>query len=255
MESEDKIKTKLCIWCKSEIPKGASICVHCNSYQKKWKSEAKFLTGIARLLTIVAGVVVFIVTNFPEFRKIVDWNDEVKVISFVNNQEVIISNVGDGDLFIEYIQFVLPMNDSSSATETIRIQEMVKQGTVLKHTLNDGSKFSGGSFVKGGNTPTTQKRVEIANRAIGDNDCFALDIRDINDVAYKQVKAYYEREFESGVMTLPCQAKLFFYSFTKKKIIESTFEVVAMVVRNPTEFCALELLEIMDKPIEKDTIN
>ena len=42
-----------CVACKQEIPRGASICSVCKSYQSSWKNTVQYVAGLVTLLVLI----------------------------------------------------------------------------------------------------------------------------------------------------------------------------------------------------------
>jgi hypothetical protein len=105
-----------CIACKLDIPQGASVCTHCNSFQAQWKNTVQYLSRLFGVITIALGASTYIVSSLPEIRKIVFWSDSVKVLSFSSNQGVSLANTGDGDIFVTHIYLKGSTNESYFTT-------------------------------------------------------------------------------------------------------------------------------------------
>jgi hypothetical protein len=85
------IAVPLCIACKQPIEVGATLCPKCASYQRRWRNEIKYWSGIAGLVTLIATGLAFagnnalllydrlfppdlVVSEFNSFGKVALWN-------------------------------------------------------------------------------------------------------------------------------------------------------------------------------------
>lgn len=89
-----------CIYCKSEIPEGASVCFICKNYQKMWKNFLPYVGAGIALLTFILSALLFIVTKGQELWKSITWKDDIRVLSFNSNGQSSLLNIGDGDVFV-----------------------------------------------------------------------------------------------------------------------------------------------------------
>ena len=231
-----------CTTCMSSIPAGATVCVNCGAFQKKWPNTLKFIAATSGALTIMGSLLVFTITKLPEVRKIVAWRDSVQVLSFVKDRDLIVSNTGDGEVLLQYILITRPMTNGADATMGIPVEKAVKAGNILIYNFpkTDGApdlRKAKGTYVLGGSKPITDEWIGIANKAIDERDCYSLEFRLASDAGYLQVLDHYQKELHSGVMTLPHTAKIYYYSIRERKVFSEPFDIVAMVLRGNPPGC------------------
>jgi hypothetical protein len=232
-----------CTSCMSPIPKGAKVCLHCKAYQKRWLNILRYVAAISGVLAIAGSLLVFTMTKLPEARKIVAWRDSIQVLFFDDDKSIIVLNTGDGDMLLQYVLITKP-SPAGDGSYSIPINEVVKAGRTVTHRFAN-SNASGsewevkGDYVVDGNETTAKERVEIAKIPVdGHAACHSLELRLASDEGYQQVNEHYQKYFHAGVMTIPFTAKLFYYSIEKDKKLNSSFDIVAMVLRSPGTKCA-----------------
>lgn len=238
----------LCIDCKSQIVHGAKKCNECGAYQNGYKNALIFGAQVAGFLVIIASAISYLINSMPEIRKILFWKDSLIVLSLDNNK-VVFSNSGDGDLYIESIEILRPTQDSdSAATITESIAIVIRSGEVLKHNFVYG-KDNKDTFkrvtIAGGDSPITDEWVAIANDAISQKICFELSYFDSDNSQYRQMKQHYEWASIAGPMIIPHYGKVHAYSIKKQRVVVVPFEVVGVVYKISTTECDIfhELLK------------
>ena len=81
----NRVTTK-CIACKTDIKYNASICPNCQSYQRAWKNQLRFLAVTVGLLAIVSSAVTYIWGEATEWNRQRKWRDSVEVIDLRYSQ-------------------------------------------------------------------------------------------------------------------------------------------------------------------------
>ena len=111
----EDLRLKECKVCGAQIEAIASVCNQCLSYQAVWKNHLRYIANVIGILTIVSGVIVFIISMAPEVRKAIIWRDEIQILSFNSIKAVSIANLGDGEVFVSHIQIESDMPGFSKA--------------------------------------------------------------------------------------------------------------------------------------------
>jgi hypothetical protein len=225
-----------CVACKSEINQGATLCPTCKTYQSKWKSVVQYIAGIVGILTILASLFVYIVSGLPIVRKELLWKDKVNVLSFNSNQDLVITNVGDGDIFLSHVD--LRANGPDVLTSILRIGISVPTGAVSKHRffsdhqeMKERPKMN---LVSGVSEDAWNEALRRA--AHHDDPCFAIIFYYAKDPSYLQmVNAYQEKG--KVFQTIPSTAALHFYSVGSKKDLKEEFPVVGTVTFRSIPTC------------------
>lgn len=90
-----------CRYCGERISDHATLCRHCSSYQARWKNWVPHIGGAIALITLLASAGVFIISATTSVFENLTWQDEVVVIALDSSKEIVVWNVGDGDVFLE----------------------------------------------------------------------------------------------------------------------------------------------------------
>jgi hypothetical protein len=104
MNSDDQ--KNLSIACKSEIPQKTTPCPICSCFQKNWMNRLRYLATISAAITLISAAVYFI-RSVPEIVKIITWKDDIQVLSLKTTSRITLANIGEGDVFITNLRFIL----------------------------------------------------------------------------------------------------------------------------------------------------
>lgn len=122
---------KTCIACGAEIPVQASICNKCSSYQAAWKNHIRYIGNVIGIFSVIAGALVFVISTMPEVQKALNWQDEVRILSFTSTKPISIANVGDGEVFVTHIHISGETPSKISYSEIERIGRSIEAGRVI----------------------------------------------------------------------------------------------------------------------------
>ena|SRR5215469_5992220 len=110
-ELDPALQKTACKYCGSEIALGASLCPECKSYQSRWRNALTYIGGLAGVLALVISALTFTYSKIDEMLAARRWKDNVSVIYMTypgrnseHNGEMLITNSGDGDVFISSLQ-------------------------------------------------------------------------------------------------------------------------------------------------------
>jgi ribosomal protein L40E len=95
----EQSETVPCIACRAAIPKSATVCSACKSYQIRWKNRLQYLAGITAL---VVALFTWTVPALPTIRKVLFWRDDVRVIALNSRGSAVVANYGDGEVFLSH---------------------------------------------------------------------------------------------------------------------------------------------------------
>jgi hypothetical protein len=65
---KSKDQRQKCIQCKNEIPLGAKLCTHCNSYQNRAKNLIKFLAIVVGFTAALGTAVIHSLSLYPAVK-------------------------------------------------------------------------------------------------------------------------------------------------------------------------------------------
>src|SRR6267378_7585945 len=121
---------KPCIACGSLIPAGAPICATCKSYQASWRNTLNYIGGITGILTIIFSAIAFSSAQVISIIRTLTWFDKVTVSSMKYPGSMLVSNSGDGDVFVTTLEFYW-QNERANTQHPINLQ--LKKGQITQH--------------------------------------------------------------------------------------------------------------------------
>lgn len=252
------IEKNTCIQCRSEIPAGANLCVHCGSYQNKVKNHIKYAAIIVGFLAALGTAIMHSVSLFPIVETILFPNPDIDVIGFKSNQRLILANTGNHELFITHVHYEaenIPYKNIAKEklsivldkpTECITIGGdlstdpfdtnedvgiVIKPGEVVKYIF-DKDIPEGMSYVHGRTQDDWLQIVFIAS-ANKKSSCIRPVFYSLNDRRFKQMKD----NAGFGLNTFPAKAVISAFSPQTGKMIEFPFKAVGTIVINQEKKC------------------
>lgn len=247
-----------CLQCKSEIPSGARLCIHCGSYQNKFRNNLKYAAIIVGFLAALGTAAMHSLSLVPIVKAILFPNPEINVIGFKSNQRLIVANTGNLELFISYVHYesnnieydnivkeklavVLdkPIEDielnsdfSSDPFDTNEdVGTVLKPGEILKFDFEKNIP-KGMSFVHGKNSDDWLQIVLIAGMNKKSN-CISPVFFSLNDRRFKQMRD--NAEFDLNIF--PAKATISAFSPQTGREIELPFEVAGTVAISQNKEC------------------
>lgn len=257
VEPENTAKN-YCAQCKSEIPSGAKLCVHCGSYQNKFNNHLKHAVIIVGFLAALGTAAMHSISLAPIVKTILLPNPDIKVIGFKSNQRLIVANTGNLELFISHVHYesnnieyenivkdklavVLdkPINDidlnSEFSSDPFNTNEdvgvVLKPGKILKFDFNKDIP-KGMSFVHGKTSDDWLQIVLIAGMNKKSN-CIRPVFFSLNDRRFRQLK----NNVELNLNIFSAKATIFAFSPQTGKEIEFPFEVAGTVTISQDRIC------------------
>jgi len=222
-----------CIDCQSQIPTKAKKCVKCGAFQNRFKNHLTYFAQVTGFLTIIVSALVFLVNSTPELRKNISWKDTLKVLT-LDESEVVFSDNGDGDLFIESIEIVR-LTPANSSTLSFPINKLIRKGDILRHSLPE--KPGDWKTVASEASSGTEEWNYFANQTVTKDSCYELRYYDSDNTQYKQVLAHYQINGQKGPMNLPHRAIVHAYSMKQQKMLSIPFGIVGLVVQIISREC------------------
>jgi hypothetical protein len=242
-------ETKRCKECKTSIIVGAKKCVVCGAFQSRWKSAVHFISIIAGAITLFSGAVVFIVNSYPEFKKVLDWNDDIEVLSYNSLTHISIINIGDGDVYLDTIHTNFEFANRSGS-DTQGLANVIKSGEVKRRTLIlKGSEPLNIVNILEVYPPMSPQWISIAANAINKVDCFLMQVVDANDASYLQSSEHYAKNGNAKLMTVPHVTEISFYSIKQKKRLRKRVNTIGIVQMD--EDCIIARKIKSEEPIVK----
>jgi len=206
-----------CVACKSEIIPGAIICPVCKIYQSGWKSRLQYFAAIAGSITVITGFIAlltYVGATWPEVRKVIFWRDRLEVTSFDSESSIVISNFGDGEIFVSHLVL---SSEKPMFAESRAINISAKAKSFISLDFGEVSGW--------GTVPLSEKAWQEVLK-IGKDDCFKWNFFDANNPHYHNLKKYFGDNFRS----LPLVAHLIFYSGSDGRRMSKDFPIYAVPV-------------------------
>lgn len=146
---EDK---KRCIYCDSEIPKRANICVVCKSDQSQYKNWLIAAGGLTGLVTFFASAVSFLIVNTIDIYERIHWAERLSVYNLrIESQSqfsLIFSNSGKYPIFVDQIVikwqhgvFSVKIGRQVEPNQFIYIDEAEKEPTKVKFLYSHAAVY------------------------------------------------------------------------------------------------------------------
>jgi hypothetical protein len=147
-----------CVYCRSSIEYGATICPVCKSYQAPWRNWLTYFGGLAAFIALIASAITFVYVNVVEiiYRNLN--RDKLSVLSLAYpgyfttpDGNILVSNHGDNDLFLSDLVIVFK-NQNGIGNFQIPIGINLKQNSVANvkpYYRNDGpfKQSNSGGFI------------------------------------------------------------------------------------------------------------
>jgi len=176
----DTPETQECIACKQQIPKGASLCPVCKSYQRNWKNHLQYTAGVAALVVLMISASTWLWGNA---RKLLLYRDDVRVISASTLDSAVVVNRGDGDVFVSHLLFTMPGRSSDWTAPRLIFDEKLAAGQFIRREFPK-LKFEAGEVVRG--LSVTEFETQVSRAANGD-PCLELVFTIASDALLREM--------------------------------------------------------------------
>ena len=198
--------TTKCIACKTDIKDNAIICPNCQSYQRAWKNQLRFLAVAVGLLAIVSSAATYIWGEVTEWNRQRKWHDSIEVIDFSRSGESSFLNSGDGEIFLSYIHLRAPQNGWE---QTIPINIPIRSGqfAIVPPTTSAANKLKEHRYRIGTDLPDAGFRRYLHATALWD-DCVFFDVHYESGPVFQQIK----RDLGDALQTFESTAELHYRS-------------------------------------------
>lgn len=172
----------LCVACKREIQKNATICSECKSYQAKWKNNLQYFAGTASLLAVAAAAA----TWFFGALNHTFGPDDVRLIAANSQGSAVVANFGSRDVFISHLFMQMAGRSTNWATRVAVFNEKLTSGQFAQHTFQGTADMETPYVIIRGIADTEfENRV---TRAVNNDNCFKLVFYSTNDSNFIEIK-------------------------------------------------------------------
>jgi hypothetical protein len=185
--SKKGIYSKKCIACKNYIPKEANICQGCGSYQNIIKNELKYLANIAAIFAVIGAALAYLINTAPSIKKVLFWNDDIRVISLNTDDKITIGNYGDGDVYLDHLHIhVKSERKNQIHLRKIEINDVLSPGKFLTKDIKEFEKRTKKHFTI---LPLPEMNDEELHEelyaALDNAECYSLSFHVESDASYK----------------------------------------------------------------------
>jgi hypothetical protein len=219
-----------CIACKGALAPGASLCLHCGSFQSGWKNDLRYWATLVGLVAFISTAVAYLFSVGPEIRKTFAWEDRIKVLDVILPGFIVVANTGDGNVFVQKLHWTGNVDDFYS-TGTIPINKTISKEpgleTIdLKRSGLEKKEFAG-RYLSNKEVPRELRR-EKWQEARSDNKCWDVKIQLAKSESMLETQAGTGEEFWS----IPLKGTLYFYSLHANRTFEAEVPLLGFVVKN-----------------------
>jgi hypothetical protein len=177
---------KVCVACASPIPIGASLCPTCKTWQSPRRRLLQDLAGVVGIIALLGSASVYVVSKLPDVRRTLFWRDDIQVLAFKSEGDLLVANRGDGEVYVSHISLGI-RHEGRNRSVTLRLGESIVSGSILKHTFERDSPRI---FISAVSDDVWTK---VSARATGNrtDPCFSLVFFSRNDPTYLMVSQTY----------------------------------------------------------------
>lgn len=175
------VDNRKCVVCKHDIPATASVCSICRSYQKRWKNQLQYYSGIAALLVLFLSASSWLVGRVSAYFQ----RDDLRVISCNTSGAAVIANRGRTEVFISNLLLWMPGRNSDWEAPTLDISEVLPPGQFLKRQFPPSRIQGSALFVRGVDSASFEK---LISRAANDDPCLELVFYEGSDHTLRELK-------------------------------------------------------------------
>jgi hypothetical protein len=241
-DNDGERDTVKCVECRQPIPAGARVCRNCSSFQVRWKNDLKYISTIVGVLTAIAALIVYFITVMPTLRKNLAWKDHIQVLEFLSNREVVLTNDGDGPVFVSHIAIEASYKTDSGKffIWTWPVSAEVQAGAIaIRQVVDEHEKTlekSHSKFVTVDNDTQWSRALRNAGSALAVEEgakCFVRVIMSESHPLHIQARQTLGPRFR----TFPVTARVHYYSLSSQKTIVTEFQVVGMLWEHLRDRC------------------
>jgi hypothetical protein len=231
MPEHPNLQPPKCIACKEVIDADAALCSKCKSYQARWKNYLQYAASVVGIFTVLAALIVYIISKSPELKKVLFWSDGLQVISFAYPRDITIFNNGDGKILLLHIG----IRTDNGATRTLLINKSLESGEVMTFELESEERNRLARYtVIPRLTPEEWNQKIYAYKSSADPEaCVVYTVLHERDPYYLQYRAFYGEKFQ----TIGVKASLHFFSLRKRAAMQQFLPVHGLLLQNPDKNC------------------
>jgi hypothetical protein len=254
-----KDQRQKCIQCKNEIPIGAKLCTHCNSYQNRGKNFIKFAAIVVGFVAALGTALFHSLSLYPAVKSYFFPKVEVEVLAYKSPSRLVIANNGDHEIFISHIHYEaegipyskiaqelysITLNkslklikikmgaktDLFDTNQTVEVK--IKPGEIITKDPLEGKDIVGMLFIHGKQEKEWHRLILMAGLH-RKSPCIRTVFFSPNDRRYKQLL----RAFTDPLNTFPARGSIHVFSPRFQKSIAIPIKLVGTVIIRKTDEC------------------
>jgi hypothetical protein len=161
--------TKACVACKSHIPRDASLCSICKSYQLAWKNRLQYIASVVTLAVVSVSAVFWL---YEKVRATFLYHEDVAIAECSTLlRTVVIANRGDRPVFVTRLQLWMPGRSSDWEAPYLEINQEIAPHQFLKAEFPK-PRLDGGTVIRGMPPPEFE---QLISKAANMEPCLELD--------------------------------------------------------------------------------
>ena len=230
---EQAQEQKVCIACGQKIPKSATVCHNCSSHQVRWKNSLLYFGSVAGIIVVGIALFTYLASIYPAARKTIAWKDNVSVISFYSEGLIVISNRGDGSVFVSHLDISAKLKNEEFMKFAVPINVQIDPGQFYKMDYKNPEKeIEDGIFVQ---SEDPEDILAYLYPSVNPADkCFEIVFFSTEDPKYIQVSTFLDKL----LVYKDIDASITYYSSQQDKKIREPFQVVAAIIHSNNPECA-----------------
>ncbi len=238
--------TKACIHCASQIAPEARICLHCRKSQTRWVSGLVTLGAVSTGLTLVASLLLYLVSTAPQTLR--DWfGHDVAVVTLnfhegpMTSPRLVVQNQTDKDVYVARVQIAYPSIKAARVSRSLLLDMTVEGGKTATRAPN-WNKTGGENvrysvpYAKGVEADWRLEDADV-QRLLEERDCLSLDVEAPADIAFDHFEEFIERRGGQRLMRAEVEVMLHYYSPAKQRWRKLPVPAVAILRRKESPLC------------------
>ena len=230
---------RICAYCASEMPVRATVCANCNMTTSKTKNNLSYLAGLIGPLGLIAGAVIFGITNFDNMRRVVHPYRGIQLLDMqagLYHSSIFISNVGDTPIFVSTLwvtsNIVRQQFDFHQVIEPNQVSTMIQPADPAHQNL--------GAYVTSpdGSVPENIIHRRTDGSLYGfDEKCYLFEFFSSNTTAVENMNAFYKAAGQK-LAVVPSKITAYYFNKYSAQRQETTFDGLILLLSKKVPECS-----------------
>jgi hypothetical protein len=169
---------------------------------------------------------------WPNVRKVLFWNDNVRIVGLSSLGSTIVGNFGDGPIYLSHVLLSYPKINAKYRQKASRVEflELLQPGEFAK-TDTRNEDYGKIQFF-----PSQEYRVEdrttLIEKAVREKDCYRIVFFHNQDPFYMDMK-----EQEKDMLSINSEGYIAYYTQKNDKLKIQKIQTIAVVVKKDINSC------------------